>query len=137
MKETLAQYVKRIMRQKELTIRDVELRCNKKLTHSYVARIIKGKVKNPTLATMIALAKGLDEDLYEIFRAASGQLPRQTIDPLLLLEVIQKVFLHPELLEVVDGWDRLPKKIRDTIVHAVRVPGTKAKKKPRKTNDKH
>jgi transcriptional regulator with XRE-family HTH domain len=131
MKETLAQYIKRIMRQKELTIRDVELRCNKKLTHSYIARITNGKVKNPTLATMISLAKGLDEDLYEIFRAASGQLPRQTIDPLLLLEVIQKVFLHPELLEVVDGWDKMPEKIRDTIVHAAK---PKSKKKPRKTN---
>ncbi len=134
MKETLGQYVKRIMRQKELTIREVELRCDKKLTHSYIARITKGKVKNPTLATMVALAKGLDEDLYQVFKAASGQAPQQTIDPLLLLEVIQKVFLHPELLEVVDGWDRLPEKIRETIVHATKI---KRKKKPRKSNGKH
>ncbi len=133
MRETLGQYVKRIMRQKGLTIRDVEKNCDNELTHSYVARITKGKVDNPTLETMVALAKGLDEDLYQIFKAASGQSPRDTIDPLLLLEVLQKIFLHPELLEVIEGWDRLPKKIQETIVHAVRGSGAKRKKKPRKT----
>lgn len=131
MKETLGQYVKRIMRQKKLTIRDVEARCDRRLTHSYIARITKGKVENPTLETMLALAKGLDEDLYQVFRAASGQTPRDTIDPLLLLEVIQKVFLYPELLGVIDGWDKLPEKIRETIVHATK---PKSKKKPRKKN---
>jgi transcriptional regulator with XRE-family HTH domain len=132
MKETLGQYIKRIMRQKKLTVRDIEKGCDNELTHSYVARIIKDKVENPTLATMVALAKGLDEDLYQVFKAASGQSPRETIDPLFLLEVIQKAFLHPELLEVIEGWDRLPKKLRETIVHAVRQSRLQAKKKPKR-----
>lgn len=128
MKETLGQFVRRIMKQKNLTIRDVEERG--KLTHSYVARTMKGKVKNPTLRIMVALAKGLDVDLYEIFKAASGQSPREAIDPLFLLEVIQKAFLHPELLEVIEGWDRLPRKLQGTIVHAVKQ--AEGKKKPNK-----
>jgi hypothetical protein len=67
-----------------------------------------------------------------VFKAASGQSPRETIDPLFLLEVIQKAFLHPELLEVIEGWDRLPKKLRETIVHAVRQSRLQAKKKPKR-----
>ena len=134
MKETLGQYVDRIMRQKNLNIRDVEGRCNKKLTHSYVARIIKDKVKNPTLATMRALAKGLDEDLYQIFAVASGESlqKKQAVDPLFLLELMQKAVLNPEILEMIDGWERLPKRLRETIVHAVKQAGKQSKKKPNK-----
>ena len=133
MKETLGQYVDRIMRQKDLNIRDVEERCDKKLTHSYVARIIKDKVKNPTLATMRALAKGLDEDLYQIFAIASSESPqkKQAVDPLFLLELMQKAVLNPELLEVIDGWQKLPKRLRETIVHAVKQAGKQSKKKPK------
>ena len=128
MKETLGQYVRRIMKQKNLTIRDVEEKG--KLTHSYVARTMKGKVKNPTLRIMVALAKGLDVDLYEVFKAASGQSPREAMDPLLLLEVIQKAFLHPELLEIIEGWDRLPRKLQGMFVHAVKQ--AEGKKKPKR-----
>ena len=132
MKETLGQYVDRIMRQKKLTIRDVEKRCDKKLTHSYVARIVKGKVKNPTLATMLALAKGLDEDLYQVVAVASGQpfQKKQIVDPLYLLALMQKAILNPELLDVIDGWERLPKKLRETIVYAIKQAKVQSKKKP-------
>jgi transcriptional regulator with XRE-family HTH domain len=130
MKETLGQFVTRIMKQKNLTIRDVEERG--KLTHSYVARAMKGKVKNPTLRIMVGLAKGLDVDLYDVFKAASGQSPREGMDPLLLLQVIQKAFLHPELLEVIEGWDRVPKKLREAFVLAVKQAEKKPNKKPRK-----
>jgi transcriptional regulator with XRE-family HTH domain len=132
MKETLGQFVTRIMKQKNLTIRDVEKRG--KLTHSYVARTMKGKVKNPTLRIMVALAKGLDVNLYEVFKAASGQSPPEAIDPLLLLQVIQKAFLYPELLEVIEGWDKLPRKLQGALVHAVKQAEGKKKpdKKPRK-----
>ena len=46
MKETLSEYVKRIMRQKNLTLRDIEENSDGEISNSYVSKILNGKAEN-------------------------------------------------------------------------------------------
>jgi transcriptional regulator with XRE-family HTH domain len=56
--ETLAEYLDRVMRQKNLTPKELAKRSG--LTNSYIGRLRNGKVNNPTVETILKLAKGLD-----------------------------------------------------------------------------
>jgi transcriptional regulator with XRE-family HTH domain len=71
-KETLAQYVSRILEENGIGPLDVEERSERQITDSYVANIASGKQKNPTISKLQALAKGLDVDEDELFLVARG-----------------------------------------------------------------
>jgi len=69
-KEDLAEYVRRILREKPLTTRDVQDRAKRKgkrITHSYVSRIISRTVTNLTVDKLKALAAGLGVREKEVF----------------------------------------------------------------------
>ena len=68
--ENLAEYVKRIMRERQLRAVDVQRTSDGRITDSYVASIIKGKSKNLTIGKLKALAEGLGVDEGEVIRAA-------------------------------------------------------------------
>ncbi|HEX5735277.1 MAG TPA: helix-turn-helix domain-containing protein [Blastocatellia bacterium] len=105
--ETLSQYLERVMRQKGLSPKDVARRCG--LTNSYIGRISKGQGKNLTVDTIVKLAQGLGVDAHEIFTAASGIPIKNTgVDPLLLLDMIQKVLSDPKGMELLSEWSGLP-----------------------------
>jgi transcriptional regulator with XRE-family HTH domain len=108
MTETLSEFLKRVMKQKGLSLRDVEQNCAKKITNSYISRVINGKVQNLTLETIVALADGFDVDPHEIFAVAYGKPPQNlAIDPLLLIDMLQKLAGNPQLVKVVREWMRL------------------------------
>src|SRR5438270_13802485 len=102
--ETLGEYLDRLMRQRSLTPKELARRC--KVTDSYIGRVRKGAAANLTVQTMVTLAKGLGVNAHEVFTAASG-IPineEAHIDPLLLLDDIQKLIHEPTGLDVLRQW---------------------------------
>ncbi|HKQ06788.1 MAG TPA: helix-turn-helix domain-containing protein [Blastocatellia bacterium] len=89
--ETLAQYLDRLMRQKQLTPKELANRCG--LTDSYIGRLRKGRSDNLTVQTVKKLAMALDVNAHEIFTVAVGipisEMP--PIDPSSLLDQIQQL----------------------------------------------
>lgn len=110
-----ASYLDLLRRQKGLTLTDIERRCDKRITSSYLSRIFKGEIRNLTVDAIAALAQGLDADPFDIFaaamgrpaRAAEAQLNIREVDPLLLGDTIQKILINPQLLELAQEWVRL------------------------------
>ena len=83
--ETLAQYVRRVMKEKNLSTRDIAIRSGKQIAASYVTKILKNGAKYPSVNKLQGLAVGLGVDEDELFRVARG-LPvsgssKQTGDP--------------------------------------------------------
>lgn len=93
--ESLGEYLDRVMRQKNLTAKELARRCN--VTNSYIARVRKGAAGNLTVQTMTMLAEGLGVNPHDIFTAASGCPVEETerIDALALLDHLQKLIQNP------------------------------------------
>lgn len=105
-KEKLADFVRRVMRQKQLKLRDVERRSGGEITNGYISGIINGRISNVSLSKLKALAKGLEVDVHELFSAAMDA--PQPADPApsyaqpdmqLLLGIMQEVAVNPEMLK--------------------------------------
>lgn len=71
-KESLDKYVRRIIREKGLSLSDVERRAGGDISDSYVAGITNGNVRNLTLDKLKALARGLGIPEYKLIAVASG-----------------------------------------------------------------
>jgi transcriptional regulator with XRE-family HTH domain len=142
--ETLADYLIRLMRQKHLTPVDLSRRCG--LTDSYIGRLCKAPSSNLTVETITKLAGALEVNPHEIFTAASGIAASETpsIDPLLLLEAMQKLITEAngfEALQQLLGFSLDERKrLLDYVEYFKRLPpkgkGKLRKKgKPRKKKD--
>jgi transcriptional regulator with XRE-family HTH domain len=109
-KGPLRTYVKRIMKQKGLTLRDIEVRSDSKITDGYVADILRGTAANPSAEKIKALAVGLGVDAHALFDVVCGpfdpgavQPPADdTTDTLEFLETMQEVAASTELIKIVD-----------------------------------
>lgn len=75
-KETLADYVRRVRNEKDLTLHDIQRRSGNEITNSYVSRIENGYVTNVTPDKLQALAKGLGVPADDLF-AIINQQPLQ------------------------------------------------------------
>ena len=73
--ETLAQFVTRIIKEKELTHQEVRKLASGKITDGYVRGLMTGKARNPSVDKLKALARGLGVSEDEIFRVARGLPP--------------------------------------------------------------
>src|SRR5580704_12928910 len=77
--EDLASYVKRIMSEKRLSLRQVAATSQGGITQGYVGGIVKGHYRNLTVDKVKALAKGLrigEDDLFRVLRSKStSELP--------------------------------------------------------------
>jgi Helix-turn-helix. len=76
----LAEYVDLKMKEKGLSRSDIERNSGKLVTDGHVAYILAGKGKNPTLKVLLGLAKGLDVDPVEVFKAAAS-IHQELINP--------------------------------------------------------
>jgi transcriptional regulator with XRE-family HTH domain len=106
--EDLSQYLDRVMRQKNISPKELARICG--ITDSYIGRVTRGKGINLTIKTILALADGLDVDPHELFTAACGRPPHsqgRSIDPLLVIDTIQKLMMNPKGLELFQDWLRL------------------------------
>ena len=71
--ESLAKYLARIIKEKNLRQREVQENSGGQITDGYVRSIMAGKTDNPSVRKLQALARGLSVDEEEIFRVARGQ----------------------------------------------------------------
>jgi transcriptional regulator with XRE-family HTH domain len=71
--ETLADFVRRVRNEKNLSLTDVERRSGDQIANSYVSRIENGLVTNVSPQKLTALAKGLGVDDSEVMAIAFGK----------------------------------------------------------------
>lgn len=101
MKETLSQYVKRVMQQKGLGVRDIERNSKKKITNSHISKILAGTAHNLTSDKIVALAVGLGVNPHEVFSVISGcSQESERPDLMIFMDVMQKVAMNSILLDV-------------------------------------
>src|SRR5215813_14115790 len=107
--ENLRDYVRRITKLKGLSNRDVQRLSGGRITDSYVASIKSGRAHNPSAEKLSALADGLGVDRDELFYLACGrrapvdETPENSpADLMLVLEIMQKVVLVPNVPEILN-----------------------------------
>lgn len=71
--ETLPDYIRRVISEKNLNYREVARRSGGAITHSAVHDIINGRSKDYKVSTLKGLAKGLEVSEEEIFAVARGK----------------------------------------------------------------
>jgi transcriptional regulator with XRE-family HTH domain len=140
----LSRLVRRTMKEKGLTFRDVELRSGGEITDGYVANILRGDTDNPSAFKMKALARGLGIDAHVLFDAVCGpfgklegvSLVSHTLDATSLLEIIQEITESPELAVIVQEVIELSPGQRGVILESLKSLNRKRKpqrgKKPRR-----
>ena len=137
MKETLSEYVKRVMRQKGFNLRDVERNCGKKLTNSHLSKIVSGVTKNLRSDKVVALALGLQVDPHEVFSVISGHpvKDQEPLDISAFADAVQKLAANPRLIEVVQEWSRLSAKDEAILLHELKFV-TRGKQRPKERRKK-
>jgi transcriptional regulator with XRE-family HTH domain len=137
----LGEYVKRVMKLKGLTQKDVQRMSGGKITDGYVASITTGRAKNLSVDKIRALADGLGVDADELFHVASGvpkDLGRGRKDghapsPLMILDTVQKVVASPDVTEILQQVVRLSPEERRVLLKSLKRLGESEKKSQRKT----
>jgi transcriptional regulator with XRE-family HTH domain len=120
MMETLGQYLERILHQRKLTPKEAAKKCG--ITDSYIGRIIKGQGGNYSVETILALADGLEVDPHEVFAAATSRPIQEEsglVDPLFIIDLIQKLLVEPSGLEVLRQWIKLSKRNQDKLLEFI------------------
>lgn len=125
--ENLSEYIKRVVKQKDLKLRDIERNSEGKITNGYISGIVNGKITNLSVDKLKALALGLDVDAYDIFAAALGE-ERHKVRSISnktapnaewLIEVLQEILASPELTNLVDELVHLSRKERAMVMKVV------------------
>ncbi len=134
MEETLSEYVKRVMEQKNLGVRDVERNSGKKITASHVSKVLNGSAANLTTDKTVGLALGLDVDPHEVFSIISGYRAKEesTTDLLRFTDTIQQLALNPILLEIIQGLLRLTPKDQMKVLKIIGFSNKRSQKPTRK-----
>lgn len=135
--DSLSLYVQRVCRQKGLSIRDIQERAGgqERIAASYISRIYNGKVTNLSVEKIDILAEGLGVSPFEVFAASSSARPvsGNDIDPLRLLDTMQKAVANPGSLEVLEAWLQLSPEHRSKVRNLIRkLSPEPSSKKPRK-----
>jgi len=87
---TLAEFVNLKMKEKGIT--RLELERTSGVTDSHIGTVLAGKVENPSLKTLMGLARGLDVHPIEVFKAAAGvEDPEDIWTPESLVRTMQKM----------------------------------------------
>lgn len=117
-KEKLADYIRRIRAEKDLSTSDVERKSGFTVTDGYVSHIENGRVKNVSPEKLSALAKGLGVPEDEVFAVArgksvSGDLPLQEVRLLDFFRSLPQdkkddLIAYAEMMKKRHGSGRLP-----------------------------
>lgn len=137
-KDGLSEYVKRVMKLKGLTQKDVQKMSGGRITDGYVASITTGRAKNLSVDKLMALANGLGVDTDELFHVACGvtepddNRERHTQpDSLMILETVQQAVMSPTVTQILHEVVRLSTEERASLLSFVRQLGS-TKRKPRR-----
>ena len=122
-KQGLSEYVKRVMKLKGLTQKDVQRMSGNKITDGYVASITTGRASNLSVDKLMALADGLGVDSDELFHVASGvqevdERGRSSKGPdsLMVLETVQNAMMSPAVTEILHELVRLSPEDRANVL---------------------
>lgn len=110
-KENLNQLVRRVIREKELTLRQIQQESGGLIDETYVSKITSGQITNITLDKLVALARGIGEGPHTLFTAYYGRLPRSDSEPQDVFELdvsefvslMQEMSMNPDLIEIMRG----------------------------------
>src|SRR2546428_14191999 len=138
-KHELGEYVKRVMKLKGLTQKDVQRMSGGRITDGYVASITTGRAKNLSVDKLRALADGLGVDTDELFHVACG--PRELDDggvsngpdSLMILETVQQAVMSPAVTQILHEAVRVAPEERAGLLGFIKRVGPIKRKAKRKT----
>lgn len=138
-KDGLSEYVKRVMKLKGLTQKDVQKMSGGRITDGYVASITTGRAKNLSVDKLMALADGLGVDTDELFHVACGvtesddNRERHTQpDSLMILETVQQAVMSPTVTQILHEVVRLSAEERAGLLSFIKQLGATKRKMRRK-----
>lgn len=139
-RQELGEYVKRVMKLKGLTQKDVQRMSGWKITDGYVASITTGRARNLSVDKLMALADGLGVDSDELFHVASGleglsarDGGRRAPDSLMILETVQQAVMSPAVTEILHEVVRLSPDERAGLLSFIKRLGSAKRKAKRKS----
>lgn len=108
--EELIKLIRLIMREKGLSVLQIQKRSGGKIKDSFISDILSGKTKTLSVEKVHALAEGLGVDSIEVFKAASGEgvsfINTEPWPPKKLLKTMEQVVDNPQLTKIMQS---LPK----------------------------
>jgi transcriptional regulator with XRE-family HTH domain len=138
-KHGLSEYVKRVMKLKGLTQKDVQRMSGGRITDGYVASITTGRARNLSVDKLMALSDGLGVDSDELFHVACGSeevdekgRSSQQQDSLMILETVQKAVMSPAVTEILHELVRLSPEERAGLLGFMKRLGSNKRKSRRK-----
>ena len=138
-KNDLSEYVKRVMKLKGLTQKDVQRMSGRRITDGYVASITTGRAKNLSVDKLVALADGLGVDYDELFHVACGTESRADAggsrnkpDSLMILETVQQAVMSPAVTQILHEVVRLSSEQRVGLLAFIKRLGSTKRKSRRK-----
>ncbi|MGH9763555.1 MAG: helix-turn-helix domain-containing protein [Blastocatellia bacterium] len=99
----LEDYLRKLMKEKNLSAHQVERNSGGQITGSYVTRMLRGEVKRPSVQKLRCLARGLGSPLEEILQVASGLPEQEEWSAESLAEAQLKISRSPELTKILKG----------------------------------
>jgi transcriptional regulator with XRE-family HTH domain len=137
-KHELGEYVKRVMKLKGLTQKDVQRMSGGRITDGYVASITTGRAKNLSVDKLRALADGLGVDTDELFHVACGleNLDESGVsnapDSLMILETVQQAVMSPGVTQILHEVVGLSPEERAGLLGFIKRLGSTKRKSKRK-----
>ena len=127
-KGQLSRYVKRVLKEKGFTQRDIEIRSGGEITDGYVADILRGSARNPSALKIKALARGLGVDAHELFDivcgplepGASQQQNMYAAGVVEFLDMMQEIAENPELTRILEEAVQLLPEERSIILESLK-----------------
>jgi transcriptional regulator with XRE-family HTH domain len=138
-KHDLGEYVKRVMKLKGLTQKDVQRMSGGRITDGYVASITTGRAKNLSVDKLRALADGLGVDTDELFHVACGlrELDDGGVsnapDSLMILETVQQAVMSPAVTQILHEVVGLTPEERAGLLGFIKRLGSTKRKSKRRT----
>jgi len=137
-KHNLGEYVKRVMKLKGLTQKDVQRMSGGRITDGYVASITTGRAKNLSVDKLRALADGLGVDTDELFHVAcglrgpDGSGVSNASDSLVILETVQQAVMSPAVTQILHEVVSLSPEERAGLLGFIKRLGSTKRKSKRK-----
>ncbi len=126
--EDLSEYVKRVLKQKRLSLRDVQRQSGGKITQGYVGAIVNGSCKNLSVEKLKALSAGLSVEEEELFRIARGvpdtsRFSSEGMDQnqlSIFLDLMMKVASNSTLIEILEVVAELPAEKQRAVLEMIK-----------------
>jgi transcriptional regulator with XRE-family HTH domain len=137
----LSEYVRRVMKLKGLTQKDVQRMSGGRITDGYVASITIGRASNLSVEKLQALAAGLGVSADELFHVACGvsdesggaRKNSRPPDALMILETVQKVVVSPDVTEILHAVVRMSVEERKGLLAFIKSSAASGRQSGRKT----